>query len=184
MSDPIVLRPMVETDIPAVTAIYRESVLTQTATFEEIPPDETEMSKRWTNIRQHQLPWYVAMDTPSNLVLGYAYASPYRLRSAYRYFVEDSIYLAPSAVGKGLGGRLLSLVIQDVTAMGMRQILAVIGGANNLASIRLHKKMGFAEVGRLPDVGYKMGQWLDVILMQRALSVGASQPPEGTGLAI
>ena len=113
---------------------------------------------------------------PAATVLGYAYAAPFRTRSAYRYSIEDSIYVAPTAGGGGIGGALLAALIEQCAALGYRQMMAVIGDSGNLASIGLHEGLGFRRVGLLPAVGFKLGRWVDIVLMQRALGGGASDP--------
>jgi phosphinothricin acetyltransferase len=173
----VAVRAAVITDIPAITAIYREAVLNGTATFELEPPDQAEMTRRMAAMLESGHPYLVAeRDGP---VLGYAYAGPYRPRRAYRFTVEDSIYLAPDARGQGIGTALLGRLIADSEARGFRQMLAVIGHSANEPSIRLHKSHGFELTGVFRDVGYKFGQWLDSVLMQRPLGPGSSTHPSG-----
>jgi phosphinothricin acetyltransferase len=177
MSD-VTTRRVTLDDVPAITAIYAESVANATATFEVVPPDEAEMARRMSELTGAGYPYLVAEDpTNGNRVLGFGYAGPYRARPAYRNTVEDSIYLSPEARGRGIGGVLLRQLIDDSSALGFRQMVAVIGGSDNAASIRLHKAAGFALVGILKDVGYKHGRWLDSVIMQRSLGVGARTPP-------
>jgi len=160
-------------DIGAITAIYRHHVLTGFASFEEIPPSETDMASRMAAILDRGLPYLClevtepATDRPH--VVGYAYAGPYRARSAYRFTVEDSIYLAPGQTGRGYGGLLLARLVQDCRALNLREMVAVIGDSANLASIELHRRQGFAEIGILRRVGFKFDRWVDSVLMQLSL---------------
>lgn len=162
-------------DLPAIQAIYAHHVLTGLATFEEVPPDVEEMGRRRADVLGRGLPYLVAEE--DGRVLGYAYAGPYRLRSAYRFAVEDSIYIDPAAVGRGLGVALLSAVVEAATAAGCRQMIAVIGDSANAASIGVHRRLGFEHVGVLRAVGFKFGRWVDSVLMQRTLGPGAETLP-------
>ncbi|CAN5332249.1 GNAT family N-acetyltransferase [soil metagenome] len=164
-----------EADIPAITEIYAEAVATGSASFEVVPPDESEMTVRMRALVAGGFPYLVAEG--SGRVLGYGHAGPYRTRPGYRNTVENSIYLSADARGKGIGGVLLRQLIEESTARGFRQMVAIIGCSDNVASIRLHKAAGFALVGTLKNVGYKHGRWLDSVLMQRELGPGASEPP-------
>jgi len=170
-----VIRPARDADLGAMQAIYAHHVLTGLATFEEIPPDAAEMAARRADVLARGLPWIVAEN--AGRVLGYAYAAPYRLRSAYRFAVEDSIYLDPAATGRGIGGRLLAALIEASTAVGARQMLAVIGDSGNAASIAVHAKAGFAHVGSFRSVGFKFGRWVDTVMMQRPLGPGDGTLP-------
>jgi L-amino acid N-acyltransferase YncA len=165
MSD-LVIRPYSPADIPAVTRIYGHYVRDTVITFETEEPDEAEMANRFSTIAGKAHPLLIAEQ--DGAVLGYAYASTYRPRAAYRFTCEDSIYLAPDAVGKGLGGLLLTRLIEDSTRAGLKQMLAVIT-AERANSIRLHEKHGFRFVGRYEALGYKFDRWLDIVHMQRAL---------------
>ncbi len=160
------IRPATPSDIPAITTIYAHYVATSVATFELIPPSEAEMLDRYVQLASAGFP-YLVMESDAR-VLGYAYAGPYRPRPAYRFTVEDTIYLAPEAVGRGLGAQLLGELIAQCQSQGHKQMIAVIGGASE-ASCRLHARLGFHEAGRLANVGYKFDRWLDTLLMQRAL---------------
>lgn len=164
-------------DAPAITAIYADAVLTGTATFELEPPDETEMESRRAALAGGGFPYFVA--EAGGQVLGYGYAGPYRSRPAYRFTVEDSIYLARDARGQGIGRALLAALIEAAAARGFRQMLAVIGDSRNAASVRVHRAVGFRMVGNFTDVGWKHGRWLDTVLMQLPLGAGASAPPDG-----
>lgn len=167
------IRSATPADIGAITAIYRHHVLTGSASFEETPPDETEMAARMAAIRERGLP-YLCLEvadpgTARLTVVGYAYAGPYRARSAYRFTVEDSIYLAAGHAGKGYGRLLLEQLIQECRALGLREMVAVIGDSANLASIELHRRLGFDQVGILRRVGFKFDRWVDSVLMQLSL---------------
>jgi phosphinothricin acetyltransferase len=162
-------------DIPVITEIYADAVATGSASFEIVPPDASEMAARMRALLDGGYPYFVS--ELAGTVLGYGYAGPYRSRPAYRHTVEDSIYLAASARGQGVGGALLRRLIEESTARDFRQMVAVIGDSDNQASIRLHKAAGFAMVGTLKDVGYKHGRWLDSVFMQLTLGQGATEPP-------
>lgn len=163
-------------DLPRITTIYTHHVLTGTASFEEVPPGLEELARRRDDVLGRGMPYVVAeMD---GRVIGYAYAGPYRLRTAYRYSVEDSIYLDPDCTGRGAGRALLAAVIDRCTAAGCRQMLAVIGDSGNAASIGLHRSLGFESAGLLKAVGFKFGRWVDSVLMQRPLGHGETAPPD------
>lgn len=172
---PLVVRPAVEDDISAIARIYAHHVRHGTGSFEVDPPDEAEMRKRFAAICASGHPWLCAQR--ESAVLGYAYAGPYRPRYAYRFTVEDSVYVAPNALGLGVGRELLRQLIEACAARGYRQMIAVIGDSANIASIALHQRAGFAPAGRLADVGNKFNRWLDIVLMQLALGEGARSPP-------
>jgi L-amino acid N-acyltransferase YncA len=169
------IRPGVLDDIPAITEIYGDAVLTGTASFEIEAPAESEMARRMTALREGGYPYLVA--EAGGGVLGYGYAGMYRARPAYRSTVEDSVYLAREARGRGIGRALLSALIERCEASGFRQMIAVIGDSGHHASIRLHEAAGFVLVGTFRDVGYKHGRWLDTVLMQRPLGQGGEAPP-------
>lgn len=169
-------RAAVAADVPAITEIYAEQVINGTATFEVVPPDAAEMARRQTALVEAGYPYFVAEQ--GGEIIGYSHAGPYRPRPAYRNTVEDSVYLAQSARAQGIGGRLLRLLIDECTARGFRQMIAIIGDSQNVASIRLHKAAGFALAGTLKDVGYKHGRWLDSVLMQLTLGAGNGRPPD------
>lgn len=173
---PVILRDASLSDIDAITAIYRDSVLNGVASYEIAPPDREEMASRFEAIVSKGYPYIVAVDETGTLI-GYAYASAFRTRPAYRFMVEDSIYLAPEARGRGIGKRLLEELISRSTALGFRQMIAVIGGAHP-ASIALHASHGFEEIGRIKGSGFKHGRWLDTMLMQRVLGDGTSTDPD------
>lgn len=171
------IRPAVRADIPAVTRIYAHAVLTGTSTYELAPPTEQEMVARFAALEESGYPWLVASE--GGTILGYAYAGPFRPRPAYRFMVEDSIYLDPAAQGRGLGRRLLAALIEETTRLGFRQLLAVIGdGTAQSPSVRLHASLGFQPTGMLVGSGYKHGRWLDTAFMQLALNGGTDAAPD------
>ncbi|MEL6202097.1 MAG: N-acetyltransferase family protein [Pseudomonadota bacterium] len=163
--------------VTAITKIYREAVLHHTASFELVPPDDVEMAHRMAAIVDQGYPFLVALGSDSSL-LGYAYASAYRSRPAYRWSVENSVYVDPLAHGLGVGTSLTREVIMRCEALGFRQMIAIVGGSDNLASIAMHEKLGFERVGLLPGSGFKHGQWLDSVLMQRSLGDGLKTEPD------
>ncbi|HZF80744.1 MAG TPA: GNAT family N-acetyltransferase [Rubrivivax sp.] len=171
----LMIRPSTREDIPAFTSIYAHAVVNATGSFELEAPDATEMARRRDDVLAKQLPWLTAHS--GREVLGYAYASLFRPRRAYRFSVEDSIYIAPRARGRGVGRLLLTELIARCEALGARQMLAVIGDSANRASVTLHLAQGFEPVGTFKNVGHKFGRWLDVVLMQRALGPGAASDP-------
>jgi L-amino acid N-acyltransferase YncA len=171
----VTLRPAKTADIPAITRIYAHAVEHGTASFELTPPDETEMARRMQHLLDNKFP-YLAAEIDGALA-GYAYAALYRTRPAYRFTVENSVYVAPDMHRRGIGKRLLEKLIEDCTALGFRQMIAVIGDSDQAASIGLHKACGFESAGNLKSVGYKFGRWLDTPLMQRALWPGATTNP-------
>jgi L-amino acid N-acyltransferase YncA len=164
----MIVRAATPADVAAITAIYARHVLTGTATFEEVPPEEAEMVARIAEVQARGQPWLVA--EVGGAVAGYAYAGMFRARSAYRFSVENSVYISPEAQRQGVGRRLMEEVIEACRAAGYRQMLALIGDSENAGSIRLHQALGFAPVGVFRDVGFKMDRWLDVVMMQKALT--------------
>jgi phosphinothricin acetyltransferase len=172
----IAVRNVTPADIPAITRIYRQAVLEGTATFEIDPPDEAQMTERMKSLVSGGFLYIVAAE--GGTILGYAYAGPYRLRPAYRFTVEDSIYIAPSAHRRGIGRLLLVELIAQSTQRGFRQMVAVIGDSENRGSVGLHAALGFKMTGTFDDVGFKFGRWLDSVLMQLALGEGATTKPE------
>lgn len=166
----LLIRPSTPADLPAITAIYADSVLHGTGTFEMEAPDEEEMSRRRDDVLAKGLPWLVAEH--HGRVLGYAYVNHFRPRRAYRFCLEDSIYLHQDARRTGLGRLLLAELIARSEAAGARQMLAVIGDSANTGSIALHAALGFSRSGVLKSAGWKFGRWLDVVLMQRQLGLG------------
>jgi phosphinothricin acetyltransferase len=170
------LRPSTPADLPAITAIYGDATRHGTGTFELEPPDEAEMARRRDDVLAKGLPWLVA--EVEGQILGYAYANHFRPRLAYRFCVEDSIYLHPEARGRGLGTLLLGELMARCEAAGARQMLAVIGDSDNAGSIGVHRHHGFEHVGVMKSVGWKFERWLDVVIMQRALGTGDRLPAE------
>lgn len=167
--------PTTPDDIAAITAIYHPHVLHGSGSFEIDPPDAAEMGRRWQSVRDQGMPHLVLRD--ADTVLGYAYAQPFRPRLAYRYTLEDSIYLHPQAVGRGLGRLLLAELIARAERLGARQMVAVIGDSANHGSIGLHRSLGFVGAGQLQSSGFKHGRWLDTVFMQRPLGAGDQSPP-------
>jgi L-amino acid N-acyltransferase YncA len=170
MSTTAIIRPSTEADAAAIAEVYAHYVRNTTSTFEIDPPDLDEIARRLADTVRRGLPHVVA--EVEGAVVGYAYAVPYRPRPAYRFTVEDSIYIHPAHTGRGLGRLLLAEVIEACASVGYRQIVAVIGGSDNAASIGLHASLGFEPAGMLRSVGFKFGRWLDSVLMQRALGSG------------
>ena len=171
---PLLVRPSIEADISAITAIYAHAVGHGTASFEVEPPDEAEMARRRQAVLAGGYPYLVA--EIDGTLAGYAYAGAYRPRPAYRFTVEDSIYVALDRQGSGVGRALLVALIEACEALGFRQMVAVIGDSASQGSICLHESLGFRPVGVLEAIGFKHGRWLDVVLMQRALGEGAGTP--------
>ena len=171
----LIVRASTEADVARCAEIYRYHVLHGTASFEIDPPDLAEMKKRRAHVLDLGLPHLVA--ERDGRVLGYAYAGNWRPRPAYKYSVEDSIYIDKDAVGQGVGRALLPVLIEQCTGLGKRQMVAVIGDSAQIASIKLHESCGFEMVGTLRSIGFKFGRWLDSVLMQRALGAGDSAPP-------
>ena len=169
-------------DIASITAIYAESVANGRGTFELEAPDETEMAARLAVVEALGLPRLV-LDI-DGAVAGYAYAGPFRTRQAYRYMVEDSIYVAPWARGRGVAGALLDALIVRCEVMGLRQMVAVIGDAENVGSIALHRTRGFTDAGVFKAAGWKHNDWRDVVFMQRALGDGGAKAPDAPGLPL
>jgi L-amino acid N-acyltransferase YncA len=171
----MLLRPARPGDLAAITAIYDHAVRYGTASFELDPPDDAEMARRYESLRAGGYPYLVA--ELDGAVAGYAYAGPYRARPAYHWSVEDSIYIAPNAQGRGIGRALIERLVAEAEAGGFRQMIAVIGDSANTASIELHRRAGFRLVGTFENVGFKFGRWLDSVLMQRPLGKGATVDP-------
>jgi L-amino acid N-acyltransferase YncA len=189
VSDGLLVRPSRDDDVAGIAAIYGHHVLHGVASFEEVPPTVEEMARRRGDILARGFPYLVAerpggaLDSSgangaSGKIIGYCYAGPYRARVGYRFSVEDSIYIDPDAIGRGVGRALLGAVIDEVTRQGYRQMIAVIGGSETLASIRLHAALGFTQIGVFPAIGFKFGRWIDSVYMQRALGPGSSGLPQ------
>ncbi|MCO5103370.1 MAG: N-acetyltransferase family protein [Burkholderiaceae bacterium] len=170
------VRPSGDGDLDAITAIYAHHVLHGTGTFELDPPSRADMAARRAEVLSRQLPWLVA--ERGGQVQGFAYANWFKPRPAYRFSAEDSVYVADTARGTGVGRALLTALIERAEAAGVRQLMAVVGDSANLGSIRLHESLGFEHTGRMRSVGWKHGAWRDIVLMQRPLGSGDSQSPE------
>ena len=171
----LLIRPSSDADVPAITAIYAWHVAHGTGTFELEAPDETEIKRRRDDVLSKGMPWLVAEHDGE--ILGYAYANQFRPRPAYRFCLEDSIYLADAARGRGVGRALLAELLSQCTARGARQMLAVIGDSANAASIGVHRALGFSDGGIIKAAGWKFDRWLDVVILQRNLGAGDSAPP-------
>ena len=174
-SSPLIICPSTVADVPAIARIYGHAVQCGTGTFETEVPSLEEMARRREDVLAKGLPWLVAEQAGE--LLGYAYANPFRPRLAYRFCLEDSIYLTESARGRGVGRLLLAELIARCEAQGARRLLAVIGDAANAGSIGVHAACGFEPCGRFDQAGWKFGRWLDVVLMQRSLGAGSSTAP-------
>jgi phosphinothricin acetyltransferase len=172
---PLRIRPAAAGDVPAITRIYAHAVEYGTASFEIEPPDEAEMARRLRTMLDNNYPYLVA--ERAGAIAGYAYANAYRTRPAYRWCVEDSVYVAPDMQGQHIGSQLLARLIEDAEKRGYRQMIAVIGDSAQAPSIAVHARAGFAHIGTLRAVGFKLGRWLDTVLMQRALGRGDAAPP-------
>lgn len=171
------IRHALPDDLDRITGIYADAVLNGTASYELEPPSRAEMGQRYDSLTDAGYPYLVA--ERDGVILGYAYAGPFRARPAYRFIVEDSVYVAPEAKGSGIGKALMQALIDESSVLGFRQIIAVIGdGHADSASVRLHEKLGFHHTGRMEGSGYKHGRWLDTVFMQLALNGGATLPPD------
>lgn len=170
------LRELRIEDLPAVTEIYADAVTNGTASYELVPPSLEEMRSRHGALKAGGYPYLAAVD-PSGVLLGYAYASAFRNRPAYRWLVEDSIYVSSSARGRGVGKALLVALVHQCEALGFRQMVAVIGGASE-ASLAVHRSCGFEVAGRLNATGFKHGVWLDTVFMQKSLGEGSATTPD------
>jgi L-amino acid N-acyltransferase YncA len=171
----MVIREAGEADVPEIQAIYAHHVLTGSGTFEEEPPSVEEMAERLAKVTASGWSWLVATDATG--VLGFAYYTQFRDRSAYRHCAEDSVYVREDVRGQGVGKALVARLIEDATAAGMRQMIAVIGDSENIGSIGVHASLGFQMIGTLRSVGVKFGQWVDVVSMQRPLGRGDADVP-------
>lgn len=172
----MIIRAATQADLPDITRIYTDSVLNGVASYELVAPDQAEMGLRMAAIRDKGYPYLIA-ENEAGTVLGYAYASAFRTRPAYRWLVEDSIYLAPEARGQGVGRALLEALVSQCESLGFRQMVAVIGGGHP-ASIAVHQKAGFVSSGMIAGSGFKHGRWLDTVFMQRPLGEGKATDPD------
>ncbi|HEX6859050.1 MAG TPA: GNAT family N-acetyltransferase [Caulobacteraceae bacterium] len=178
----MIVRAATFDDAPALAAIYGDACLHGFGTFEEVPPSAEEMAARIKAVRDRGLPYLVA--EVDGQVAALAYAAPFRLRAAYRYTVEDSVYVHPDFTGQGLGRAVLGAVVEACEALGLRQIMAVIGDSENSGSIGLHRALGYELKGVMEAVGYKHGRWVDIVFMQRPLNGGAGAAPDAPGLKL
>jgi len=169
------VRDAAQGELAAIQAIYAHHVLRGLASFEEVPPDLEEIGRRHADVSERGLPYLVA--ARAGEVLGFGYCAPYRARSAYRYALEDSVYIREDSARQGLGSRILAELIARCERLGYRQVIAVIGDSANVPSIALHARHGFVRVGTLRSSGYKFGRWVDSVLMQRPLGPGDGAPP-------
>ena len=178
----MIVRAATEADAAALAAIYGDAVLHGFGTFEEDPPSAADMDGRRRAVQDRGLPYLVA--EIDGQVLGFAYAGPFRPRAAYRYTLEDSVYVSPDAKGKGVGRAVLAAVIEACEALGIRQLMAVIGDTGNSGSIGLHRALGFEQTGVGKSVGFKHGRWVDIVHMQKALNGGDGRLPDGGGVTL
>ncbi|MCR5872982.1 N-acetyltransferase family protein [Phenylobacterium sp. J426] len=178
----MILRAATEDDTEALAAIYDHHVLHGFGTFELEPPGVAWMEAKRRDIQGYGLPFVVA--ELGRKVLGYAYAGPFRPRPGYRFTVEDSVYVAPDAVGRGVGRATLAAVLDQCAARGLRQVVAVIGDSGNAASVGLHRALGFQDAGVFRDVGFKHGRWVDIVMMQKPLNGGGATLPDGPGVSL
>jgi len=173
--DGLIIRASRDEDVAPIAAIYGHHVLHGVASFEETPPEPAEMARRRGDILSRGLPYLVA--ERDGRVVGYCYAGPFRPRVGYRYTLEDSIYIDAAEVGRGIGRKLLKPLLERCEELGYRQMIAVIGGRETEASIRLHAALGFTHVGVFSGIGFKFGRWVDTVLMQKALGAGSTTLP-------
>ncbi len=176
----VTIRPSQAGDLLAIQAIYAHHVRHGLGSFEEVAPDVAEIGRRRQDLIAHGFRYLTAL--LQGRVAGYAYASPYMTRSAYRFTVQDSIYIAPDGLRQGVGRALLGRLIEECSAQGFRQMIAIVGDSANEGSIHLHRALGFAPVGTLKAVGFKFGRWVDSVLLQRALGTGDATPADKTGV--
>jgi L-amino acid N-acyltransferase YncA len=172
-----IIRSSREADMPAITAIYGHHVLNSTGTFETHAPTGEDMAARRVDVLARGLPWLVAEH--DGQVIGFAYGNWFKPRPAYRFSVEDSIYLAPGSHGKGVGRALLAELLARCESAGIRKVMAIIGDSANAASVGVHLALGFTQVGKIDACGWKFGAWRDIVIMQKSLGLGDTQPPPG-----
>ena len=170
------IRPSIDADLPEITAIYADHVLHGTGTFEIDAPVLADMTARRADVLSKGLPYLVAADSSTGRILGFAYCTWFKPRPAYRFSAEDSVYIATDLHGKGLGRALLAELASQAEKIGVRKLIAVIGDSKNLGSIGVHRSVGFTDVGVLKSCGWKFDQWLDVVLMEKALGLGDTAP--------
>ena len=162
------LRQATERDVPHMLEIYNHYVANSTVTFDEDALTLKEMRHKFRDVERLGFPWIVA-ESPSGMIFGYAYVTPWKAKAAYRYTVEDSIYLSPAATGKGIGKALMARMLDDAKAAGIKEVIAVIADRGADASIAMHEKFGFTKIGEMGKVGFKFGRWLGTVLMQKSL---------------
>jgi L-amino acid N-acyltransferase YncA len=179
----VILRSASPGDAAAVGAIYGHHVLNGLGTFEEAPPSDAEMADRIRAVLDRGLPYLVA-EGSNGCVAGFSYAAPFRPRAAYRFTAEESVYIHPDCIGRGLGKKLVKEVIEICETIGLRQLVAVVGDSGNAGSIGLHRSLGFSEIGVGHGFGFKHGRWVDIVWMQRALGRGDATPPSAPGMAL
>jgi len=170
----LIIRPSRDEDVPLLHAIYAHSVSTETASWEYEPPSPEEFAQRRQNLLDQNFPYFTA--ELDGKAVGYSYASSYRARIGYRFVVENSVYVAQDAAGRGIGKKLMQALIDECTQLGFRQMVAVIGDSANIRSIKLHEACGFKQVALFPGIGWKFGRWLDSVQMQRPLGDGGDTP--------
>jgi L-amino acid N-acyltransferase YncA len=175
VTDGVVVRGVRPADIEAVQRVYAHYVTSSVASFEEEPPSPAEIARRVAHVGECGLPYLVAVDAASGAVLGFGYCAPYRPRAAYRFTVEDSVYVAPDARRRGIGRALLEALLAACDEAGVREVIAVIADAGDPASAELHRRLGFVDAGRLTGVGYKHSRWVDTVRMQRSLHPGGGR---------
>ena len=178
MTAALEIRPVADPDLAAIQIIYAHHVLHGLASWELTPPDVAELAERRDGLVQAGYPYLVAI--LDGVLVGYAYAGPYRFRPAYRFTVENTVYLRPDYQGRNIAAPLLQRVIDECAASGYRQMIAVVGDSDNHASIRFHEKMGFRQVGLIESIGWKAGRWLDSVILQLSLGPGNTAPPQST----
>jgi L-amino acid N-acyltransferase YncA len=178
----MIVRPATEADAAALAAIYGDAVLNGFGTFEEVPPSAADMDARRRAVQDQGLPYLVAEE--AGKVLGFAYAAPFRPRAAYRYTLEDSVYVAPEGKGRGVGRAVLTAVIAECERLGIRQLVAVIGDSENAGSIGLHRSLGFEPAGIHRSVGFKHGRWVDIVMVQKPLNGGDARLPDAPGVTL
>jgi L-amino acid N-acyltransferase YncA len=168
------LRQANDRDVPHMLEIYNHYVANSTVTFDEDALTLKEMRRKFHDVERLGFPWLVAV-SPTGMILGYAYVTPWKAKAAYRYTVEDSIYLSPAATGKGVGKALMARMLDDARAAGIKEVIAVIADRNADASIAMHENFGFKKIGEMGKVGFKFGRWLGTVLMQKSLKGGAKK---------
>ena len=181
MADGPILRETTPTDAQALARIYADAVLHGVGTFEETPPPPAEMERRRGEVAAYGLPHLVALDATGE-VTGFAYAGPFRTRIGYRWTAETTVYVDPTAHGRGVGSALVGEVVRRCEVLDLRRLIAIVGGSENAGSLAVHERHGFVRVGVIPAAGVKFGRWIDVVILQRELNGGAADVPTSAGL--